>query len=316
MSQIGYFLSSEEHGPAELVSFAGQAEEAGFASAWISDHFHPWNDDQGQASFVWSVIGGIAATTRLRITTAVTCPTIRIHPAIIAHAAATTAMMMPGRFQLGLGSGENLNEHILGDHWPPTHIRLEMLEEAVAIMRQLWQGGITNHVGTHYRVENARLYSLPEQPPPVLMSAFGPKATAVAARIADGFISTAPDASGIERYRSEGGTGPAQAGMKVCWAADEATARRTAFELWANSGVPGELTQELPMPAHFEQASQLVTEDQVAEVIVCGPDPERHVEMIEKYFDAGFDEVYVSQVGKDQAGFFEFYRKELAPRLS
>ncbi len=316
MSQIGYFLSSEEHGPAELVSFAGQAEEAGFASAWISDHFHPWNDDQGQAPFVWSVIGGIAATTRLRITTAVTCPTIRIHPAIIAHAAATTAMMMPGRFQLGLGSGENLNEHILGGHWPPTHIRLEMLEEGVAIMRQLWQGGITNHVGTHYRVENARLYSLPEQPPPVLMSAFGPKATAVAARIADGFISTAPDASGIERYRSEGGTGPAQAGMKVCWAADEATARRTAFELWANSGVPGELTQELPMPAHFEQASQLVTEDQVAEVIVCGPDPERHVEMIEKYFDAGFDEVYVSQVGKDQAGFFEFYRKELAPRLS
>ncbi len=315
MSEIGYFLSSEEHGPGELVSFARQAEEAGFRSAWISDHFHPWNDAQGQSSFVWSVIGGIAAATGLRVTTAVTCPTVRIHPAIIAQAAATVTMMMPGRFQLGVGSGENLNEHILGDRWPPTAIRLEMLEEAVGLMRRLWEGGVTTHEGKHYRVENARIYSLPDQPPPVLVSAFGPKAADVAARIADGFISTSPDADTIQRYRSQGGGGPAQAGMKVCWAADEATARKTAFELWANSGVPGELTQELPMPAHFEQASQLVTEDQVAESIVCGPDPERHVEMIQKYLDAGFDEVYVSQVGKDQAGFFDFYRRELAPRL-
>ncbi|MDP9006378.1 MAG: TIGR03557 family F420-dependent LLM class oxidoreductase [Actinomycetota bacterium] len=315
MSEIGYFLSSEEHGPGELVSFARQAEEAGFRSAWISDHFHPWNDAQGQSSFVWSVIGGIAAATGLRVTTAVTCPTVRIHPAIIAQAAATATMMMPGRFQLGVGSGENLNEHILGDRWPPTQIRLEMLEEAVGLMRRLWEGGITTHEGKHYRVENARIYSLPDQPPPVLVSAFGPKAADVAARIADGFISTSPDADTIQRYRSQGGGGPAQAGMKVCWAADEATARKTAFELWANTGVPGELTQELPMPAHFEQASQLVTEDQVAESIVCGPDPERHVEMIQKYLDAGFDEVYVSQVGKDQAGFFDFYRRELAPRL-
>ena len=315
MSEIGYFLSSEEHGPGELVSFARQAEEAGFRSAWISDHFHPWNDAQGQSSFVWSVIGGIAAATGLRVTTAVTCPTVRIHPAIIAQAAATATMMMPGRFQLGVGSGENLNEHILGDRWPPTQIRLEMLEEAVGLMRRLWEGGITTHEGKHYRVENARIYSLPDQPPPVLVSAFGPKAADVAARIADGFISTSPDADTIQRYRSQGGGGPAQAGMKVCWAADEATARKTAFELWANTGVPGELTQELPMPAHFEQASQLVTEDQVAESIVCGPDPERHVEMIQKYLDAGFDEVYVSQVGKDQAGFFDFYRRELAPRF-
>ncbi len=315
MSGIGYFLSSEEHGPGELVSFARHAEEAGFRSAWISDHFHPWNDAQGQSSFVWSVIGGIAAATGLRVTTAVTCPTVRIHPAIIAQAAATVTMMMPGRFQLGVGSGENLNEHILGDRWPPTAIRLEMLEEAVGLMRRLWEGGVTTHEGKHYRVENARIYSLPDQPPPVLVSAFGPKAADVAARIADGFISTSPDADTIQRYRSQGGGGPAQAGMKVCWAADEATARKTAFELWANSGVPGELTQELPMPAHFEQASQLVTEDQVAESIVCGPDPERHVEMIQKYLDAGFDEVYVSQVGKDQAGFFDFYRRELAPRL-
>ena len=315
MSEIGYFLSSEEHGPGELVAYARQAEEAGFASAWISDHFHPWNDNQGQASFVWAVIGGIAATTELRLTTAVTCPTMRIHPAVLAQAAATAAIMMPGRFLFGVGTGENLNEHILGQHWPPTAIRLEMLEEAVAVMRRLWEGGVTTHEGRHYRVENARIYSLPERPPPVLVSAFGPKAADVAARIADGLVSTSPDADTVERYRSQGGTGPAQAGIKVCWAADEATARKTAHHLWSNSGVPGELSQELPMPAHFEQAAQLVTEDQIAEKIVGGPDPEPYVELVRTYLDAGFDEVYISQVGKDQAGFFDFYRKELAPRL-
>ena len=315
MSEIGYFLSSEEHGPGELVAFARQAEDAGFTSAWISDHFHPWNDNQGQASFVWTVIGGIAATTELRLTTAVTCPTMRIHPAVIAHAAATAAVMMPGRFLLGVGTGEKLNEHILGQHWPPTAIRLEMLEEAVGVMRRLWEGEVTTHEGKHYRVENARIYSRPDRPPPVLVSAFGPKAADVAARIADGLVSTSPYADTVERYRSQGGSGPVQAGVKVCWAADEATARKTAHHLWSNSGVPGELSQELPMPAHFEQASQLVTEDQVAEKIVCGPDPEPYVEMVGTYLDAGFDEVYISQVGKDQAGFFEFYRRELAPRL-
>ena len=315
MSEIGYFLSSEEHGPAELVSFAGQAEEAGFRSAWISDHFHPWNENQGEASFVWSVLGGIAATTELRVTTAVTCPMMRIHPVIVAQAAATVAAMMPGRFQLGVGSGENLNEHILGQHWPPADIRLEMLEEAVTLIRILWEGKLTTQVGKHYRVENARIYSLPSQPPPVLMSAFGTKAAEVAARVAEGFMSTSPDRDTLDHYHRQGGTGPAQAGMKVCWAADAASARKTAHELWANSGVPGALSQELPLPSNFEQASQLVTEDQIAEKIVCGPDPEPYVEMIEKYLDAGFDEVYVSQVGKDQQGFFDFYRTELAPRL-
>jgi G6PDH family F420-dependent oxidoreductase len=316
MSEIGYFLSSEEHPGSDLVRYAQQAEQAGFASAWISDHYHPWTDEQGEAPFVWSVIGGIAATTGLRLITGVTCPTIRIHPAVMAQAAATAAEMMPGRFRFGLGSGENLNEHILGDHWPPAHVRLEMLEEAVEVMRRLWEGSQVNHHGRHYRVENARIYSLPEQPPPVPISAFGPKALDVAARIGDGFVSTSPDADTVERYRAEGGKGPAMAGMKVCWATDEGAARRTAHRLWAQTGIPGELSQELPTPAHFEQASSLVTEDKVAESIVCGPDPERHVAAIEEYFEAGFDEVYVCQVGDDQEGFFDFYRSELRPRLT
>src|SRR6478672_8382695 len=180
MAEIGYFLSSEEHGPAELVHQARLASDAGIGSVWISDHFHPWLDEQGESPFVWSVIGAIAATTPLAVTTAVTCPTIRIHPAIIAQAAATAALLLDGRFELGVGSGENLNEHILGDRWPITDERLDMLEEAVAVMRELWTGEEVTHRGPHYCVENARIYSRPDVPPKVLVSGFGPKSTSLA----------------------------------------------------------------------------------------------------------------------------------------
>jgi len=315
MTELGYFLSSEEHGPRALVQQAQAAERHGFGSVWISDHFHPWLDSQGHSPFVWTTIGGIAATTSLRVTTAVTCPTVRMHPAVVAHAAATAAAALEGRFRLGVGSGENLNEHVLGDHWPPADVRLEMLEEAVEVMRELWTGEVVTRHGKHYTVENARLYTLPDGPIEVPVSAFGPKATEVAARIGDGFVTTSPDAEGLRRYRELGGTGPAQAGVKVCWAPDEATARKTAFELWKSSSVPGQLSQDLPMPSHFEQAAELVTEDMVAEKMPCGPDPERHVEVLRKYLDAGFDELYVSQAGDDQDGFFEFFRTEVEPRL-
>src|SRR6266850_3178563 len=192
MTEIGYFLSSEEHGPRELLAQAQLAADAGIGTVWISDHFHPWLDEQGESPFVWSVIGAIAATTPLRVITAVTCPTTRIHPAIVAQAAATCAVMLHGRFELGVGTGEALNEHILGDRWPPIDVRLAMLTEAVGLMRQLWGGDEVTHRGEHYMVENARIYSLPATPPPVLMSGFGPKATRVAAAIADGYVSTRP----------------------------------------------------------------------------------------------------------------------------
>jgi G6PDH family F420-dependent oxidoreductase len=316
MAEIGYFLASEEHGPRELVQIAQRAEAAGFRSVWISDHYHPWNDRQGQSAFVWSVIGGIAATTGLRVTTAVTCPTMRIHPAVVAQAAATAAAMLPGRFQLGVGTGENLNEHILGDAWPRTEVRLAMLEEAVEVMRELWSGRLTSHDGKYYQVSNARIYTVPESPPPVLMSAFGRKSISLAARIADGYMSVKPDADALRAYTNEGGRGPKQGGLKVCWAADEAEARKLAHELWATEHLPGNLGRELPLPSHFEQASMLVTEDMVAEVTPCGPDPERHADSIRQYLDAGYDEVYVSQIGPDQAGFFEFWERELRRRVT
>lgn len=315
MPEIGLFLSSEEHGPAALLRYARMGEEAGFRSAFISDHYHPWLERQGESPFVWSVIGAMAGATRLRVMTGVTCPTVRIHPAIIAQAAATSALLLDGRFALGVGSGEALNEHILGTRWPATDVRLEMLEESVEIMRKLWQGDFVSHYGRHYTVENARIYSRPDQPPPVLVSAFGPKATKLAARIGDGFVTTAPDADAVSSYRSAGGKGPAVACVKVCWGRDEAAARKLAHDLWRTTGVSGELSQELPMPAHFEQASQSVTEEMVADKIACGPDPERHVASLRGYLEAGFDEVYVSQIGEDQAGFLDFYFSEVAPRL-
>ncbi len=185
-----------------------------------------------------------------------------------------------------------------------------MLEEAIAVIRALWQGGMVNHHGRYYTVENARIYSLPERPPPILISAFGPKAMALAASIGDGFVSTTPDADAIRSFREHGGKGPTVAAAKVCWDRDEAAARKLAFDRWPTTGVPGELNQELPTPAHFEQASSIVTEEMVTSKIVCGPDPEPHVDMLRKYRDAGYDEVYVSQVGEDQAGYFEFFKPE------
>jgi len=316
--RLGYFLSSEEHGPGDLVALARRAEEAGFQGLWISDHYHPWIDEQGHSPFVWSVIGAIAqATEAMALTTAVTCPTIRIHPAVIAHAAATSAVMLPGRFRLGVGSGEALNEHILGGPWPSANVRLEMLEEAIEVIRLLWRGGQQEHEGKHYRVENARLYDLPEHPPPIYVSGFGPKATRVAARTGDGYCVTFADEELIGLFRQEGGRGKTvQAGVKVCWGPDEGRARSIAHRLWPNEVLPGELAQILPTPAHFEQAVTLVGEDQVAEAIVCGPDLERHVAKLQEFADAGVDELYVQQVGPDQDGFFEAYAGEVLPRFA
>ncbi|HEX3540574.1 MAG TPA: TIGR03557 family F420-dependent LLM class oxidoreductase [Acidimicrobiales bacterium] len=315
MAEIGYFLSSEEHSPPFLVRTARQAEEAAFRSVMISDHYHPWTDRQGESPFVWSVIGAIAATTELRVTTGVTCPTVRIHPAVIAQAAATSQLLLNGRFRLGVGTGEALNEHVAGDRWPPADVRLEMLEEAVTVIRQLWRGGMVNHHGRHYTVENARIYSLPDQPPPILISGFGPKAISLAARIGDGFVSTSPAPDSLRSYEQEGGKGPKTALIKACWGEDEAAARKLAFDVWPTSGVPGELNQELPTPAHFEHAASIVTEDMVAAKIACGPDPERHAGAIRQYLEAGYDEVYVSQVGDEQAGYFDFFTREVKPRL-
>jgi G6PDH family F420-dependent oxidoreductase len=314
--RIGYFLSCEEFRPRQLVEQAQLAQAAGIDRLWISDHYHPWNDEQGESAFVWSVIGALAqAVPGMHVTTGVTCPTLRIHPAIVAQAAATSAVMLEGRFALGVGSGEALNEHILGDPWPAADVRLEMLEEAVEVMRGLWEGGQYSHDAVHYTVENARIYTLPERPPDVIVSGFGPKAVDLAARIGDGYCSVMPDRELVARFRERGGRGVVQGGTKVCWGPDRDAAVREAHRLWRNEALPGELPQILPTPAHFEQASQLVSEEMIAESVPCGPDVEAMVAAFQEYADAGFDELFVQQIGGRHAEFFDVLRRDVLPRL-
>lgn len=317
MVRIGYTLSSEEHPPKKLVEFARMAEDTGFSFASISDHFHPWVDRQGHSPFVWSVLGGIAhATERLELITGVTCPTIRIHPAIIAQAAATVAAMMPGRFSLGVGTGENLNEHILGDRWPAYDVRAEMLEEAIDVIRLLWDGGEQSFYGLYYTVENARIYTLPEQLPPILIAGAGPSSAELAGRLGDGLVSTAPEAEIVTKFEESGGSGkPVYGQVHVCYSENEAEARKLAYEIWPTAAVKGELGQELPTPTHFEQAAQMVTEDDVAKAVICGADVQRHLDSIQEFVDAGFDHVYIHQIGPDQAGFMEFYKKYILPEF-
>ena len=226
MTRFGYFLSSEEHDPREIVRQAQLAEQAGFDGLWISDHFHPWLDEQGESGFVWSMIGAISQACSLPVTTAVTCPLSRMHPAIVAQAAATSALLTGGRFTLGVGTGEALNEHVAGGSWPPAEERLEMLEEAVHVIRELMTGKQITHEGEHYTVHTARLYSVPDDPPPVYMSGYGEKSARLAGRIADGYMHTQPDADLVRVFReSGGGDRPVQGGYKVCWGPDEAAAR-------------------------------------------------------------------------------------------
>jgi len=317
MLRLGYALSSEEHRPSDLVAWARRAEEAGFEFALISDHFHPWIDRQGQSPFVWSVIGAIAeATERIELGTGVTCPTMRIHPAIVAQAAATAAAMMPGRFFLGVGTGENLNEHILGQRWPSADIRREMLEEAIEVLRALWTGELTTYRGRWYHVEDARIYTLPDEPPPIAVAAGGSKAAKLAGRVGDALIGTSPEAELVEAYQAAGGDGPRYGELTVCVADSEKEAKRIAHEWWPNAALKGPLGQELPQPAHFEAAVRMVTPEDVAESVVCGPDVELHLEKIQAFADAGFDHVYVHQVGPDQAAFFRLYELDLLPRLA
>jgi G6PDH family F420-dependent oxidoreductase len=317
--KVGLHLSAEEHGPDFLVQTAVKAEQAGFDFVTVSDHFHPWTTSQGESPMVWAVLGAIAqATERVGVGTAVTCPTIRTHPAIVAHAAATVAAMMPGRFFLGVGTGERLNECIHGDRWPSAPVRREMLEEAVAVMRALWTGEVVRaHHGRHYTVEHARLFTLPDAPPPVIVSGFGPQSVELAGRIGDGFMNVAPDADSVEQFGAAGGAGkPCYGKLDTCVAQDDATARRIAFETWPTSALEGEIGQELATPEHYEQAAATVTEEHVAEGILCSNEATQHIDAIAEYADAGFDHVVVQQCGDDQDRFIALYADEVLPELT
>jgi coenzyme F420-dependent glucose-6-phosphate dehydrogenase len=312
MVSFGYTLSSEEHPPGVLVTNARRAEAAGLEFVSISDHFHPWTSAQGHSPFVWSVLGAIAASTdAIEVGVGVTCPTTRVHPAIVAQAAATSSLLLDGRLFLGVGTGEALNEHVLGHRWPRPEVRLEMLEEAVDVMRRLWSGDTVDHRGAYYEVENARLFDPPAEQIPVIVSGFGPKAVELAARIGDGYWGTAPEPELLERFTGAGGSGPRYAQLDVCWSDDAAAARSLVHRQWPNGGITGQLSQDLPTWSHFEEAAQMVTEEDATASVPCGPEVGPYLESVQKYLDAGYDHLYFHQIGPDQEGFFRFWSKEL-----
>jgi G6PDH family F420-dependent oxidoreductase len=317
MLQVGYTLSSEEHAPGDLLLYGRVAEESGFDFLTISDHFHPWISRQGQSPLVWSVLGGLSVKTeKVPIVTAVTCPTIRMHPAIVAQAAATTAALLPDRFVLGLGSGENLNEHVVGMGWPPPEERLDMLEEAIELIRTLWTGEVVTERTDHFTVDRARLYTLPETSPPIAVAASTAAAAKLAGRAGDALISTAPDAEIVNAFREAGGEdGPVYGQVTVCYGPEEEKAKQEALEWWPNTSVPGETGVELAEPQHFEEVAELVTADMVAEKVVCGPETEPILEKIGSFVDAGFDHVFLHQVGPRQEEFLAFAKDELLPAI-
>ena len=312
---FGFKLSSEEFSAQRLVELAVQAEQKGFEFALISDHYHPWLDVQGESPFVWAVLGALAAKTRtLRVGTAVTCPTTRIHPAIIAQAAATVATMMPERFFLGVGTGENLNEHILGDRWAQTAVRQERLAEAIEVIRLLWKGGLQSFHGKYYTVENAQVYSLPKKLPPIYVAVGGPKGAELAVEHAEGMIGTDPNKEIVAKFKRSSVGAPAYCEITVCYDTSEEAGRKMLKRVWANTALPWPLIVELPLPSNFEEAVK-IAKDEEFEQVPCGPDPAPFLKAIRKYVEAGYDHVCFHQVGPKQEAFMDFCAEEILPKI-
>jgi G6PDH family F420-dependent oxidoreductase len=315
--QYGYKLSAEGFGPRELVRQAQLAEASGFDFVEISDHYHPWLDSQGHSPFAWTVLGAIAANTdSLGLATGVTCPTMRYHPAIIAQAAATLAILSDGRFTLGVGSGERLNEHVVGQGFPAVAERHAMLREALEIIRQLWKGGYRSYRGEYLDLEDARVFDLPDELPVIAVAAGGRHAAELAAELGDGMFGTEPKAELFEAYHRAGGNGPTYGEVGLAWAEDEASAVKAAFESsrWSLTG--WKVMSELPNPATFEASARFVREEDIAAQIPCGPDAAKHLGAIRTYEQAGYDHVVLANNGPDPDGFMDFFARELKPQLA
>ena len=314
--QIGYKLAAEAFGPAELIRQAVRAEQVGFDFVEISDHYHPWLDAQGHSPFAWTVLGAIAAKTdRLGLATGVTCPTVRYHPAIIAQAAATLALVSDGRFTLGVGAGERLNEHVVGQGFPSVGGRHERLREALEIIRLLWSGGYQSYEGKHLQLEDARVFDLPDTLPVIAVAAGGGEAARIAAELGDGLFATEPRRDIVERYQGLGGTGPKYAEALLAWAGDDKQAIQAVLEKtrWALAG--WKVMSELPNPVNFDAASQFVDEDDIRSQWPVGPDPEPHLKAVKAYVDAGFDRIVLMNAGPDPDGFFEFFQSDFQAKV-
>lgn len=314
--KIGYKLSTEGFAPQEIIRQAVRAEAAGFDFVEISDHFHPWLEEQGHSGFTWSILGAIAAKTEhVGLVTGVTCPSMRYHPAIIAQAAATMALISDGRFTLGVGAGENLNEHITGEGWPAARIRHRMLREALEIIRLLWQGGYHSYDGEFLSLEDAQVFDLPGTLPEIVVASSGQASVSIAAELGDGLFATEPRPELVEQYTAKGGTGVRFAEVPLAFApsATDAAAAVLEKERWFATGWP--VMSELPNPVNFDAASATVREEDVLEQFACGPDVERHLEVVAQFRDAGFDHLVLNNAGPDPDAFLEFFPEQLRPRL-
>ncbi len=314
--KIGYKLFAEGYDPKEIVRQAVEAERAGFDFVEVSDHFHPWLHSHGHSGFVWSMLATIAAKTEtLELATGVTCPTVRYHPAIIAQAAATTALLSDDRFTLGVGAGEQLNEHVVGRGWPSVTVRHEMFREALEIIRLLWSGGYHSYDGKHIRLEDARVFDLPDSLPPIAVAIGGPRGADIAAELGDGIFATDPDADLVNAYEKAGGSGVKYVEVPLAWAPDEQTAAESAHKLFRFGLLGWKVLSELPNPVNFEEATEFVRVEDVSEAFACGPDAERHLEVAKEFAGAGFDHLALVNAGPDPDGFFEFFAGELAEPL-
>jgi len=315
--RLGYKLFAEGFDPKEIVRQAERAEAAGFDFVEVSDHYHPWLYSQGHSGFAWSILAAIAARTeRLGLATGVTCPTMRYHPAIIAQAAATTQILADGRFVLGVGSGERLNEHVTGLGWPSVTVRQAMLREAIAVIRTLWQGGYQTFAGEHYTLDDARVFDLPDELPPIVVAAGGEDAAALAAEAGDGLFATDPMPELVAAYRDAGGSGPRYAEVPLAWAADADAAAAHAHERFRFGQLGWKVMAELPNPINFEAAADFVTIDHVKEAFACGPDVAAHVEAARTFADAGFDHLALMNAGPDPDAFFDAFESELRDALT
>jgi G6PDH family F420-dependent oxidoreductase len=314
--RVGFKLIAEAFSPTEIVAQAVRAEEAGFEFVEVSDHFHPWVSEHQHSGFAFSMLAAAAArTSTIELATGVTCPFIRYHPAVVAQAAATTALLSDGRFTLGIGAGERLNEHVVGAGWPPVSVRHEMLREALEIIRLLWSGGYQSYDGKHLKLEDARVFDLPDTLPRIAVAAGGPAAARIAGELGDALFATEPREDLVTAYRSAGGTGPRYAEVPLAWATSEDDAAESARKLF-RFGVTGWKVQaELPNPVNFDAATKTVTADHMREQFGCGPDVARHVEVAKQFVDAGFDQLALINAGPDMNGFFDFFTKELGPAL-
>lgn len=316
LAEIGYTMMCEQRSPVDLVQDVVHAENAGFDFSVISDHFHPWLEEQGHSGYAWSVLGAAAhATERIPMMTYVTCPIIRYHPAVVAQKAATVSLLSGGRFSLGLGAGENLNEHVVGQGWPPADVRHEMFREAIEIIRKMFGGEYVTYHGVYFDVENAKLFDPPESQIDIGVAVSGRSSAEIAGKMGDFVIATEPKPDLVEMFREAGGGGSGVAQIPVCWGADESECRKLARDQfrWAAGG--WKVQAELPNPVNFDAYSQFVREEDMAALVPCGPDADGIAEGVKQFVDAGFERVALVQIGDNQREFCEFYERELGDTL-